>query len=98
MCPQRIRRVAAADRRVAAADRRLLENFQGYSSSSSRQQRLEMATNSRGDKGKAPMVEQEDIGTEEGELLDVHPPLPEPTGRSESKRKRKKHAREEDRS
>ncbi|KAL3698225.1 hypothetical protein R1sor_012301 [Riccia sorocarpa] len=30
-----------------------------------------MATSSRGDKGKAPMVEQKDIGTEEGELLDV---------------------------
>ncbi|KAL3680791.1 hypothetical protein R1sor_023747 [Riccia sorocarpa] len=42
------------------------------------------------------MVEQEDIGTEEGELLDVHPPLPEPTGRSKSKRKQKKHAREEE--
>ncbi|KAL3693262.1 hypothetical protein R1sor_006913 [Riccia sorocarpa] len=55
-----------------------------------------MATSSRGDKGKAPMVEQEDIGTEEGDLLDVHPPLPKPTGRSESKRKRKKHAREEE--
>ncbi|KAL3687436.1 hypothetical protein R1sor_013745 [Riccia sorocarpa] len=55
-----------------------------------------MATSSRGDKGKAPMVEQEDIGTEEGELLHVHPPLPEPTGRSESKRKRRKHAREEE--
>ncbi|KAL3699929.1 hypothetical protein R1sor_017951 [Riccia sorocarpa] len=55
-----------------------------------------MATSSRGDKGKAPMVEQEDIGIEEGELLDVHPPLPEPTERSESKRKRKKHAREEE--
>ncbi|KAL3699049.1 hypothetical protein R1sor_017071 [Riccia sorocarpa] len=55
-----------------------------------------MATSSRGDKGKTPMIEQEDIGTEEGELLDVHPPLPEPTGRSESKRKRKKHAREEE--
>ncbi|KAL3700863.1 hypothetical protein R1sor_018885 [Riccia sorocarpa] len=55
-----------------------------------------MATSSRGDKGKAPMVEQEDIGTEEGELLDVHPPLPEPTGRSGSNRKRKKHAREEE--
>ncbi|KAL3675246.1 hypothetical protein R1sor_025194 [Riccia sorocarpa] len=37
------------------------------------------------------MVEQEDIGTEEGELLDVHPPLPEPTRRSGSNRKRKKH-------
>ncbi|KAL3685717.1 hypothetical protein R1sor_003739 [Riccia sorocarpa] len=55
-----------------------------------------MATSSRGDKGKAPMVQQEDIGTEEGELLDVHPPLPESTGRSESKRKRKKHARVEE--
>ncbi|KAL3687164.1 hypothetical protein R1sor_013473 [Riccia sorocarpa] len=55
-----------------------------------------MATSSRGDKGKAPMVEQEDIGTEEGELLDVHPPLPEPTGRSGSNRKQKKHAREEE--
>ncbi|KAL3699550.1 hypothetical protein R1sor_017572 [Riccia sorocarpa] len=42
------------------------------------------------------MVEQEDIGTEEGELLEVHPPLPEPVGRSESKKKRKKHAREEE--
>ncbi|KAL3686665.1 hypothetical protein R1sor_009239 [Riccia sorocarpa] len=41
-----------------------------------------MATSSRGDKGKVPMVEQKDIGTEEGELLDVHPPLPEPVGRS----------------
>ncbi|KAL3677726.1 hypothetical protein R1sor_020682 [Riccia sorocarpa] len=37
-----------------------------------------MATSSRGDKGKALMVEQEDIGTEERDLLDVHPPLPEP--------------------
>ncbi|KAL3679482.1 hypothetical protein R1sor_022438 [Riccia sorocarpa] len=55
-----------------------------------------MATSSRGDKGKAPMVEQEDIRTEEGELPDVHPPLPEPTGRSGSNRKRKKHAREEE--
>ncbi|KAL3698572.1 hypothetical protein R1sor_012648 [Riccia sorocarpa] len=55
-----------------------------------------MATSSRGDKGKAPMVEQEDIGTEEGELLDVHPTLPEPTGRSGSNRKRRKHAREEE--
>ncbi|KAL3696018.1 hypothetical protein R1sor_010094 [Riccia sorocarpa] len=55
-----------------------------------------MTTSSRGDKGKAPMVEQEDIGTEEGELLDVHPPLPEPIGRSGSNRKRKKHAREEE--
>ncbi|KAL3700481.1 hypothetical protein R1sor_018503 [Riccia sorocarpa] len=55
-----------------------------------------MATSSRGDKGKAPMVEHEDIGTEEGELLDVHPPLPEPIGRSGSNRKRKKHAREEE--
>ncbi|KAL3694450.1 hypothetical protein R1sor_008101 [Riccia sorocarpa] len=42
------------------------------------------------------MVEQEDIGTEEGELLDVHPPLPEPVGRSERDRKRKKLAREEE--
>ncbi|KAL3687565.1 hypothetical protein R1sor_013874 [Riccia sorocarpa] len=55
-----------------------------------------MATSSRGDKGKAPMVEQEDIGTEEGELLDVHPPLPEPVGRSDRDRKRKKPAREEE--
>ncbi|KAL3688607.1 hypothetical protein R1sor_014916 [Riccia sorocarpa] len=55
-----------------------------------------MATSSKGDKGKAPMVEQEDIGTEEGELLDVHPPLPEPVGRSERDRKRKKPAREEE--
>ncbi|KAL3691788.1 hypothetical protein R1sor_005439 [Riccia sorocarpa] len=55
-----------------------------------------MATSSRGDKGKAPMVEQEDIGTEEGELLDVHPPLQEPVGRSERDRKRKKPAREEE--
>ncbi|KAL3697052.1 hypothetical protein R1sor_011128 [Riccia sorocarpa] len=55
-----------------------------------------MATSSRGDKGKAPMVEQEDIGTEEGELLDVHSPLPEPVGRSERDRKRKKPAGEEE--
>ncbi|KAL3686079.1 hypothetical protein R1sor_004101 [Riccia sorocarpa] len=55
-----------------------------------------MATSSRGDKGKAPMVEQEDIGTKKGELLDVHPPLSEPVGRSKSKKKRKKHAREEE--
>ncbi|KAL3700940.1 hypothetical protein R1sor_018962 [Riccia sorocarpa] len=55
-----------------------------------------MATSSIGDKGKAPMVEQEDIGTEEGELLDVRPPLPEPVGRSGGDRKRKKHAREEE--
>ncbi|KAL3677941.1 hypothetical protein R1sor_020897 [Riccia sorocarpa] len=55
-----------------------------------------MATSSRGDKGKAPMVEQEDIGTEEGELLDVRPPLPEPVGRSGGDGKRKKHAREEE--
>ncbi|KAL3701212.1 hypothetical protein R1sor_019234 [Riccia sorocarpa] len=55
-----------------------------------------MATSSRGDKGKAPMVEQEDIGTEEGKLLDVHPPLPEPVGRSERDKKRKKPTREEE--
>ncbi|KAL3678357.1 hypothetical protein R1sor_021313 [Riccia sorocarpa] len=55
-----------------------------------------MATSSRGDKVEAPMVEQEDIGTEEGELLDVHPPLPEPVGRSGSDRKRKKPSREEE--
>ncbi|KAL3688549.1 hypothetical protein R1sor_014858 [Riccia sorocarpa] len=55
-----------------------------------------MATSSRGDKRNAHMVEQEDIGTEEEELLDVHPPLPEPVGRSGSDRKLKKPAREED--
>ncbi|KAL3684774.1 hypothetical protein R1sor_002796 [Riccia sorocarpa] len=55
-----------------------------------------MATSSRGDKRKAHMVEQEDIGTEEGELLDVHPPLTELVGRSERDRKRKKPAREEE--
>ncbi|KAL3702580.1 hypothetical protein R1sor_020602 [Riccia sorocarpa] len=55
-----------------------------------------MATSSRGDKEKAPMVEQEDIGTEEGELLDVRPPLPEPVGRSGGDKKRKKPAREEE--
>ncbi|KAL3691418.1 hypothetical protein R1sor_005069 [Riccia sorocarpa] len=55
-----------------------------------------MATSSRGDKGKAPMVEQEDIGTEEEELLDLHPPLPEHVGRSGSDRKRKKSVREEE--
>ncbi|KAL3678936.1 hypothetical protein R1sor_021892 [Riccia sorocarpa] len=55
-----------------------------------------MATSSGGDKGKAPMVEQEDIGTEEGELLDVRPPLLEPIGRSGGDRKRKKPAREEE--
>ncbi|KAL3683211.1 hypothetical protein R1sor_001233 [Riccia sorocarpa] len=55
-----------------------------------------MATSSRGDKGKAPMVEQKDIGTEEGELFDVRPPLPEPVGRSGGDKKRKKPAREEE--
>ncbi|KAL3681713.1 hypothetical protein R1sor_024669 [Riccia sorocarpa] len=55
-----------------------------------------MATSSRGDKGKAPIVEQKDIGTEEGELLDVRPPLPEPVGRSGGDKKRKKPAREEE--
>ncbi|KAL3681786.1 hypothetical protein R1sor_024742 [Riccia sorocarpa] len=55
-----------------------------------------MATSSRGDKGKAPIVEQEDIGTEEGELLDVRPPLPELVGRSGDDRKRKKPAREQE--
>ncbi|KAL3692388.1 hypothetical protein R1sor_006039 [Riccia sorocarpa] len=55
-----------------------------------------MATSSRDDKGKAPMVEHEDIGTEEGELLDVHPPLPEHVGRSGSDKKRKKPARKEE--
>ncbi|KAL3685367.1 hypothetical protein R1sor_003389 [Riccia sorocarpa] len=55
-----------------------------------------MATSSRGDKGKAPMVEQKDIGTEEGELLDVRPPLPEPVGRSGGHKKRKKPAGEEE--
>ncbi|KAL3675235.1 hypothetical protein R1sor_025183 [Riccia sorocarpa] len=55
-----------------------------------------MATSSRGDKGKAPMVEQEDIGTEKEELLDVHPPLPEPVGRTGSDRKRKKPTREDE--
>ncbi|KAL3681700.1 hypothetical protein R1sor_024656 [Riccia sorocarpa] len=59
-----------------------------------RQHGLEMATSSRSDKGNAPMVKQEDIGTKEGELLDVHLPLPEPVGRSGSDRKRKKPARE----
>ncbi|KAL3698591.1 hypothetical protein R1sor_012667 [Riccia sorocarpa] len=75
---------------------KIFKAYLGYSSSRSRQHGLEMATSSRGDKGKAPMVEQKDIGTEEGELLDVHPPLPEPTGRSGSNKKRKKHAREEE--
>ncbi|KAL3696222.1 hypothetical protein R1sor_010298 [Riccia sorocarpa] len=61
-----------------------------------RQHGLEMATSSRGDKGKAPMVEQKDIGTEEGELLDVRPPLPEPVRRSGGHKKRKKPAGEEE--
>ncbi|KAL3691216.1 hypothetical protein R1sor_010932 [Riccia sorocarpa] len=55
-----------------------------------------MATSSRGDKGNTPMVEQKDIGTEEGELLDVRPPLPEPVGRSGGHKKRKKPAGEEE--
>ncbi|KAL3694444.1 hypothetical protein R1sor_008095 [Riccia sorocarpa] len=55
-----------------------------------------MATSSRDDKRKTPMVEQEDIGTEQEELLDMHPPLPEPVGRSGSDRKPKKPAREEE--
>ncbi|KAL3689606.1 hypothetical protein R1sor_015915 [Riccia sorocarpa] len=54
-----------------------------------------MALGSRGDKGKTPMIEQEDIGTEEGELLDVHHPLPEAVERSDNDKKRQKHAREE---
>ncbi|KAL3680712.1 hypothetical protein R1sor_023668 [Riccia sorocarpa] len=66
------------------------------SSQSRFQHGLEMVTSSRCNKGKAPMVEQEDIETEEGELLDVHSPLPEPVGRSERDRKRKKPAREEE--
>ncbi|KAL3693375.1 hypothetical protein R1sor_007026 [Riccia sorocarpa] len=52
-----------------------------------------MASGSRGDKGKAPMVEQTPIGTEEGELLDVYPPLPEASVRPG---KRKKHGRPEE--
>ncbi|KAL3688261.1 hypothetical protein R1sor_014570 [Riccia sorocarpa] len=55
-----------------------------------------MVTSSIGDKGKAPMVEQKDIGIEEGELLDVRPTLPEPVGRSGGDKKRKKSAREEE--
>ncbi|KAL3683343.1 hypothetical protein R1sor_001365 [Riccia sorocarpa] len=52
-----------------------------------------MASGSRGDKGKAPMVEQAPIGIEEGELLDVYPPLPEASVRPG---KRKKHGRPEE--
>ncbi|KAL3678508.1 hypothetical protein R1sor_021464 [Riccia sorocarpa] len=36
-----------------------------------------MASGSRHDKGKAPMIPEEDIGTEEGELVDQDPPRPE---------------------
>ncbi|KAL3680168.1 hypothetical protein R1sor_023124 [Riccia sorocarpa] len=55
-----------------------------------------MASGSRQDKGKAPMIPEEDIGTEEGELVDQDPPHPEAVLRSDRDRKRKQIAVEED--
>ncbi|KAL3679972.1 hypothetical protein R1sor_022928 [Riccia sorocarpa] len=54
-----------------------------------------MATSSRGDKGKAPMVEQKDIGTEEGELLDVLALLPPTAEEKRAENARKKAEKEE---
>ncbi|KAL3699976.1 hypothetical protein R1sor_017998 [Riccia sorocarpa] len=55
-----------------------------------------MASGSRHDKGKAPMIPEEDIGTEEGELVDQDPPRLEAVVRSDRDRKRKQIAVEED--
>ncbi|KAL3701147.1 hypothetical protein R1sor_019169 [Riccia sorocarpa] len=55
-----------------------------------------MASGSRQDKGKAPMIPEEDIGPEEGELVEQDPPRPEAVVRSDRKRKRKQIAVEED--
>ncbi|KAL3675722.1 hypothetical protein R1sor_025670 [Riccia sorocarpa] len=48
-----------------------------------------MASGSRQDKVKAPMIPEEDIGTEEGELVEQDPPRPEAVVRSDRERKRK---------
>ncbi|KAL3687590.1 hypothetical protein R1sor_013899 [Riccia sorocarpa] len=55
-----------------------------------------MASGSRQDKGKVPMIPEEDIGTEEGELVDQDPPRPEAVVRSDRDKKRKQIAVEED--
>ncbi|KAL3695685.1 hypothetical protein R1sor_009761 [Riccia sorocarpa] len=55
-----------------------------------------MAFGSRQDKGKAPMIPEEDIGTKEGELVDQDPPRPKAVVRSDRDRKRKQIAVEED--
>ncbi|KAL3698134.1 hypothetical protein R1sor_012210 [Riccia sorocarpa] len=55
-----------------------------------------MASGSRQDKGKASMIPEEDIGTEEGELVEQDPPRPEAVVRSDRERKRKQIAVEED--
>ncbi|KAL3690630.1 hypothetical protein R1sor_004281 [Riccia sorocarpa] len=55
-----------------------------------------MASGSRQDKGKAPMIPEEEIGTEEGELVEQDPPRPEAVVRSDRERKRKQIAVEED--
>ncbi|KAL3698342.1 hypothetical protein R1sor_012418 [Riccia sorocarpa] len=55
-----------------------------------------MASGSRQDKGKAPMIPEEDIGTEKGELVDQDPQHPEAVVRSDRDRKRKQIAVEED--
>ncbi|KAL3683960.1 hypothetical protein R1sor_001982 [Riccia sorocarpa] len=54
-----------------------------------------MASGSRQDKGKVPMIPEEDIGTEEGELVDQDPPRPEAVVRSDRDKKRKQTAVEE---
>ncbi|KAL3700107.1 hypothetical protein R1sor_018129 [Riccia sorocarpa] len=50
-----------------------------------------------GDKRKTHMVQEEDVGIEEGELLNVDPPPPKAVLRSNNDKKRKKHALEEKR-
>ncbi|KAL3686274.1 hypothetical protein R1sor_008848 [Riccia sorocarpa] len=55
-----------------------------------------MASRSRQDKGKAPMIPEDDIGTEEGELLDQDPPRCKAVVRSDSNMKRKHTAVKED--
>ncbi|KAL3696848.1 hypothetical protein R1sor_010924 [Riccia sorocarpa] len=54
-----------------------------------------MASESKQDKEKAPMIPDEDIGTEEGELVEQDPPRPEAVVRSDRDRKRKQIAVEE---
>ncbi|KAL3691114.1 hypothetical protein R1sor_004765 [Riccia sorocarpa] len=46
-----------------------------------------MAFGSRQDKEKTPMIPEEDIGTEEGELVDQDPPRPEAVVRTEAQQK-----------